>query len=77
MSVKENDYPAFLKHLRDQLGLSQEDLARALGVSWASVNRWENCQAKPSRLAKAQLDLFCTKMTKQGKLKATNAEYPK
>lgn len=68
MSSKETNYPTFLKHVRDQLGLSQEDLARALGVSWASVNRWENGQAKPSRLARAQLELFCAKMTKQGKL---------
>ena len=36
-----------------QMGL---ELARELGVSYATVNRWENGQAKPSKLARAQLD---------------------
>ena len=63
------DYPSMIKEVRRQPGLSQEDLARELGVSYATVNRWENSQAKPSKLARAQLDAFCTKMIKQGKLK--------
>jgi len=49
--------------------LSQEDLARKLGISFATVNQWENGRAKPSKLAKAQLDNFCAKMIRQGKLK--------
>lgn len=40
-----------LKALRQQYGWSQEDLARELGVSFSTVNRWENGKAKPSRLA--------------------------
>lgn len=40
-----------LKALRRQHGWSQEDLARELGVSFSTVNRWENGKAKPSRLA--------------------------
>ena len=40
-----------LKALRLQYGWSQEDLARELGVSFSTVNRWENGKAKPSRLA--------------------------
>ena len=31
-----------LRHLRRRLGLSQEQLARRLGVSFATVNRWES-----------------------------------
>ncbi len=62
-------YPALLKDVREQLELSQEDLARELGVSFATVNRWENGQVRPSKLAKVQLNAFCTKMVKQGKLK--------
>ena len=40
--------------------------------SWdleTTVNRWENAQVKPSQLAKAQFEAFCSKMIKQGKLK--------
>jgi len=54
--------------VRKQLELSQEDLAREIGVSFATVNRWENGQTKPSKLAKAQLEAFCEKMIEEGRL---------
>ncbi|MFC1896717.1 helix-turn-helix domain-containing protein [Thermodesulfobacteriota bacterium] len=60
------DYPALVKEIRRQLAISQEDLARELGVSYATVNRWENGHAKPSRLARAQLDAFCERMQATG-----------
>ena len=44
-----------LKKLRRQQGWSQEDLARNLGVSFATVNRWENGKTKPSRLAQEKI----------------------
>jgi putative transcriptional regulator len=62
------DYPALVKEVRRQLAISQEDLARELGVSYATVNRWENSQAKPSRLARTQLDAFCERMKTAGVL---------
>ncbi|ACZ61426.1 helix-turn-helix domain-containing protein [Dehalococcoides mccartyi] len=63
-----------LKKIREQLTLSQEDLARQLGVSYATVNRWENGQSKPSKLAKARLNAFCEKMSRQGKLVLTEGD---
>jgi len=66
------DYPLLVKEVRRQLALSQEDLARELGVSYATVNRWENSQAKPSKLARAQLDAFCDRMLKEGRLDLPN-----
>ena len=50
MTVSDN-IVAELKKLRQMRGWSQEDLARELGVSFATVNRWENGKTKPSRLA--------------------------
>ena len=44
-----------LKKLRQQQGGSQEDLARKIGVSFATVNRWENGKTKPSRLAQEKI----------------------
>jgi DNA-binding transcriptional regulator YiaG len=44
-----------LKTIRKELGISQETLARNLNVSFATLNRWENNRAKPSRLALLQL----------------------
>lgn len=40
-----------IRNLRGKLGLTQDQLARLMGVSYASVNRWENGQTRPSRLA--------------------------
>jgi len=68
MATEVQTLSALVKEIRRQLSLSQEDLARQLGVSYATVNRWENGLSKPSRLAKAQLESFCKKMTSQGKL---------
>lgn len=49
----------FLKELRERNGISQEELARILNVSYATVNRWEMGKNKPSRLAMQNLDLYC------------------
>ena len=69
MNRKTTAYPSLIKEVGRQLGLSQEDLARRLGVSIVTVNKWENGLSKPSKLAKAQFDAFCGKMTEQGSLK--------
>lgn len=68
MAISRQSLSALLKEIRRQLEMSQEDLARQLGVSFATVNRWENDMAKPSKLAKAQIDAFCSRMTAEGKL---------
>jgi DNA-binding transcriptional regulator YiaG len=57
-----------VKQVRSRLGISQEDLARALHVSYATVNRWENEQASPSRLAWRQFVAYCQEMSDKGKL---------
>lgn len=69
MDTEGRRFTALVKEIRRQLALSQEDLARQLGVSYATVNRWENEQSKPSKLAKSQLEAFCKKMTGQGRLR--------
>lgn len=48
----------FLKQAREKLGISQESLARELGVSFATVNRWERGHSKPSRIAQTQIEVF-------------------
>ena len=68
MILRERNYPALVKEVRRQLALSQEDLARELGVSYTTDNRWENGQSQPTKLAKVLCDSFCEKMTEQGNL---------
>ncbi len=40
-----------IRRLRARLGLTQIQFAELMGVSFASVNRWENGQSRPSALA--------------------------
>jgi len=48
-----------IKEIRLQLNISQEDLARELKISFATVNRWENEKSIPSKMAKRLLIDFC------------------
>lgn len=45
------DYSRRIKAIRGRLQLTQTQFAERVGVSFASVNRWENEQARPTRLA--------------------------
>ena len=44
-----------VKALREKRGWSQEDLARAIEVSLSTVQRWEQKDSKPTRLARREL----------------------
>ncbi len=69
MTIKQGNFSDAVKEVRQQLGLSQEGLARELGVSFTTINRWENGKTMPFKLARTQFDAFCAKMIKQGKLR--------
>lgn len=45
-----------IRDIRLNLGLSQEEFASAIGVTFSTVNRWENGHAKPSRLAAKNIE---------------------
>ncbi|MFQ5744393.1 MAG: helix-turn-helix domain-containing protein [Acidobacteriota bacterium] len=74
MPSKEWEYSSLVKLICEQLDMSQEDLARELGVSLASVNRWKHGQATPSKLAKAQLQAFCDRKVQDGSLNLAEVE---
>lgn len=44
-----------LKELRRRKGWAQEDLAREIGVSLSTVQRWENKGSKPNRIARREI----------------------
>ena len=46
-----DEYCQRIRTVRGRLGLTQGEFADLLGVSYASVNRWENAQSRPSILA--------------------------
>jgi superfamily II DNA or RNA helicase/DNA-binding XRE family transcriptional regulator len=49
------DYPRRVRTVRARLELTQAKLAEQIGVSFATVNRWENGQSRPTRLAWQQI----------------------
>ncbi|AOK57890.1 XRE family transcriptional regulator [Burkholderia ubonensis] len=51
MTKQDATLPAMLRAIRAKLSLTQEQLAERLGVSFATVNRWEGGGSKPQRAA--------------------------
>jgi putative transcriptional regulator len=45
-----------IRELRRNLRMTQEEFAHTLGITVATVNRWENGHAKPSKLARRAIE---------------------
>lgn len=48
-----------IKSIRQKCFLSQETFAKELGVSFATVNRWESGKTKPTYKTMKLIDEFC------------------
>jgi len=66
--IKQFDFVILIKEIRVQLDLSQEDFAREIGVSYATVNRWENRRFLPSKMAMRRIEAYCDHMIELGRL---------
>lgn len=55
------DYQKMIISLRNKLIMSQEEFAKYLGVSFASVNRWEKGHHEPTIKAKRKIVEECRK----------------
>ena len=66
MSNSEEQIAQHVLEIRLEMGLTQEQFAAKLGVSFPTVNRWENKKTKPSPLAiqKLQKLLFALQKKK-------------
>ncbi len=53
------EFQEIVKYVRIRMGYSQEQMARTLNVSFATVNRWENGKSLPRPLAEDALYQFC------------------
>jgi len=45
-----------IQQIRKALGLTQEELAGELGVTFVTINRWENKKGRPSKLGVRALE---------------------
>ncbi len=48
-----------IREIRQKCFLSQETFAKELGVSFATVNRWESGKTKPTYKTMKLIDDFC------------------
>ena len=48
-----------VKQIRQYTGLSQTEMAKKIGVQFATINRWENGHSQPTRLAGEGLFALC------------------
>lgn len=49
-----------IQAIRNECGISQEEMARELDTSFATVNRWENGHSAPNKMAQHRLYEFCS-----------------
>jgi transcriptional regulator with XRE-family HTH domain len=54
--IKENELIHQIRGLRFKLGLTQEQFAAEVGVTFSTVNRWENGRGIPSPLARRRIE---------------------
>lgn len=48
-----------LLYVRAKLNLSQTEMARELGVSFSTINRWETGKVIPTKKAVIAFDIYC------------------
>ena len=51
--------PEEIKRLRTRCFLTQDNFANKLGVTFSTVNRWEQGKSKPNRVAMKNIKNFC------------------
>jgi len=56
-----------VRELRELTGLTQEKFAAKLGVTFPTINRWENDRAKPSPLAMEKIESLLRSLGDKGK----------
>lgn len=57
-----------IKKMRQKLKLTQEELANKLGVSFTTLNRWENKHSTPSKLAISRINSFIKENDERDKI---------
>ncbi len=53
------NYKRLVKELREKLIITQEELAQLLGVSFASINRWETGKHEPTIKIRRKIVQLC------------------
>ncbi len=55
-----------IPRIRERMGLTQEKFAARLGVTFPTINRWENGHTRPSPLALKQIEALLRELGAEG-----------
>lgn len=66
MTIKQSEVSGLIRETRQLLRLSQSEFAAKLGVSFHSVNRWENERTRPLPLALKQVEALLHQLGEPG-----------
>ncbi|MEA5578680.1 helix-turn-helix transcriptional regulator [Anabaena sp. UHCC 0451] len=67
LKVKPSEVGGLIRELRLLTGLTQEQFAASLGVTYGTINRWENGRSQPSPIAMKLVKQKLEEMGEQGK----------
>lgn len=56
LGTEQSDLADKIRELRSKLGMTQEQFAVKVGVTFSTVNRWESGKSKPSPLTIRQIE---------------------
>lgn len=65
--IKQPAIGKLIRELRLETGLTQEQFAAHLGVTYSTINRWENGRGKPSPLAMQKIEGMLKQMDDHGR----------
>jgi len=54
--IEDNELARKIRELRSKLGLTQEQFAAKVGVTFSTINRWESGRSTPSPLAMRRIE---------------------
>jgi putative transcriptional regulator len=72
--MSEDTFSRDIRELRVRLGMTQEEFAHAVAVTFSTVNRWENGHAKPSKLARRAIEALARRGTQRREAPAASSE---
>jgi transcriptional regulator with XRE-family HTH domain len=55
LTAKQPEIGKLIRELRQAMGLTQEQFAAKLGVTFPTIDRWENGRSQPSPLARDKI----------------------
>lgn len=67
LTAKQPHIGHFIREVRKQTGLTQEQFAARLGVVFSTLNRWENGRATPSPMAVKLLEQQVQQLGERGR----------